>query len=374
MKSLMTILRTAALALAGALTLLCAQGHALELSDLHLPMTRDEADTSLSKDYSYAIMTDGSVRRTWEMEDKEVIVDFDTVTNDAIMIAVIYKKPVAVKKGKEDAHTLAAGKCDEAASWDSPKNRDAKDLIENTYGLKNARRKKMEGEAVLFYETNEQKNRVVRVTAFARKPHSNRWALTTLTRHSAQTAMGNQMGSSAITKMYADEERRKNITPQAEQADSDPAATATEPTAPKITISVSRSTGSTPAPAQPAKPAVNTVATTPTAAAPTVAPTATPQPQQPKDAKTDAYHKATENLAPGERGTMTLLPPPPAWLTAVGVEEPTWWHYLALGFFALLVVVFVLRAISQNAKAAAQRKRFANVVAQAPAAKRKLRR
>ena len=37
-------------------------GYALEISDLALPMNRDKADDTLSKDYMYKVLGDGSIR------------------------------------------------------------------------------------------------------------------------------------------------------------------------------------------------------------------------------------------------------------------------------------------------------------------------
>ena len=135
MNNLTQIFRSLALVIAGVAALVCGQAAALELSDIHMPMKRDDADATLSKDYTYVVLADGSVRRTWKLDGKQVIIDFDTVSNDAILVAVVYDQPIAKKKGIEDAHTLAAGKYKENASWDAPKDRDAKNLVENTCGL-----------------------------------------------------------------------------------------------------------------------------------------------------------------------------------------------------------------------------------------------
>ena len=353
-------MRNALLTLFALLTAVCSMVTALEISDIHLPMKRDEADATLSKDYTYAVMTDGSVRRTWSQGDKDIIIDFDTVSNDAIMVAIVYHKPVAKKTGIADAHALAAGKFDENATWEAPKDREAKALIENTYGLKNARRKKLEDKSMLFYETNE-KSRIVRVSLFANMPHTNRWALSTLTKNSGKTAMGNQMSAGFISSLYEDEERRQGTdtvaqaTPTEEPAD----------TAPTFTVTVTRR--SEPAPAKPAEPtpAPTTPAPARTATAATSTPTATPPATPAKP--------TGQQLEPG-RHTMSLLPPPPDWLKKIGVEEPTWWHYLGVGIVLLLIIVFIIHSMSQSASRSAQRKRFANVVAQAPQSKNKIKR
>ena len=368
------LFRNALLMLIGLLSALCCTAAALELSDIHMPMKRSDADATLSKDYSYSVMADGSVRRTWSLGDKQVIIDFDTVSNDAIMVAVVYNKAVAKKKGIEDAHALAAGLCDEEASWDSPKDKDAKTLIENTYGLKNARRKKLTGDMQLFYETNAQKTRIERVSLFARMPHTNRWALTVLTKGSGKTAMGNQMSASFISELYDDEARRQMTVPSTPAATSSPA----EPqvTAPQMTVTVTqRSATPKPAAPKPAKPtpaepapATPHVATTPKPATPATATTPTTT-----TSTTPAATDTTERMEPGKH-VVSLLPPPPSWLKSIGVEEPTWWHYLGVGIVLLLVVAFTLQSMAASARRAKQRRRFVDVVAQGgPAPKRRRR-
>lgn len=354
--------RRAALVLWACLCTLASIVPALELSDIHLPMTRDEADATLSKDYTFSVMTDGSVRRTWELDGKRVVIDFDTVSNNAIMAAIIYERPVSKKKGIEDAHTIAAGKYDEKATWDAPKDKEAKELIANTYGLKNARRKKLDDKAMLFYETNDQKSRIVRVSLFASMPHTNRWALSTLTKNSTKTAMGNQMGGSFITELYKDEERRQTTIPL--KTEETPTETEETPVVlPTITI-----TKTTPAP----KPE----ATTPKPETPqplTIVKKEQPEPTPASTTSGTPTPKATtttttgKRLAPGERATMSLLLDAPDWLKSVGIEEPTWWHYIGLALILILLAIFGIRAMSQGSSRAAQRRRFANVVSQTPA-------
>ena len=380
--------------LAGLLSMLSERSIALELSDIHIPMTRDEADDTLSKDYKYAVLADGSVRRTWELDGKKVFIDFDTVTNKAIMVAVVYDRPVAKKKGIEDAHTLAHGKYDANASWNAPKDREAKELVQNVYGLKNARRKKLEDKAVLFYEADDKNsNRIVRVSLFANMPHTHRWALTTITKNSSQTAMGNQMGASFIANMYKDEQRRQESTPA--PAKPQTASSDTADSVPSFTISVTSNKTASPSAKEedatpdvtetaPVKPAKHTATAaqkpvqkpvqkpknpnpekTTASSAATATAAATPQPVS--MTATNAKEPSKEGqLEPG-RHTMSLLPAPPTWLSAIGIEEPTWWHYIGIGVIALLILVYIIRALSQSAGKAAQRKRFANVVAQGAA-------
>ena len=152
-------------------------GIALELSDLHIPMTRDEADTSLSKDYETAVLEDGSIRRTWKLGDKTVFIDFNSVTQEAALIAVIYDHAVPRKQGITDAQTISAGKYDKQAKWTAPKDDEARDMVRDTFGLENALRKKMNDKSMLFVETDAKRKNIVRVSLFSRMPSTNRWTL-----------------------------------------------------------------------------------------------------------------------------------------------------------------------------------------------------
>lgn len=355
-------IKKAVLTAVGAITIMMGTAAALELSDVHMPMTRDDADATLSKDYSYTVLTDGSVRRTWKLEGKQVLIDFDTVTNDAVMVAIVYERPVSKKKGIEDAHTLASGKYDEKASWDAPKDRTAKTLVEDTYGLKNARRKKLDDNAMLFYEMDDKKNRIVRVSLFSRMPATNRWALNTLMKNSGKTALGNQMGASFIDSLYKDEEQRKEYTPKKPKAEknTDNEAEDNSSGAPTISVTVTQKPTPKPKPAPKPTPEVKKTQTT----APEVTPPASkPTPAQGTVTRVKVPVDDAQREEPGQH-MVSLLPPAPTWLQSVGIEEPTWWHYLGLAFVALLLAVFGIRSVMVSSGKAAQRKRFVDVVAQ----------
>lgn len=331
-----------------ALALCCTPTWALQLTDIHYPMKRSEADTTLSKDYTFEMLTDGTVRRTWQLPGKKVVIDFDTTTEDLVMAAIVYDTPVSKKEGIEDAHTIAAGRYDENATWDSPKDKKAKLLVENTYGLRNARRKKLADKAVLFYEMNDQKSKIVRVSLFTSMPHTNRWALTRLTGGGKKTAMGTQMSTGYVEQLYKDEERRQAIAPTA----AEPKKVATADSKPHISVTVTTRTKNKPSvTARPAKPTAPTpVAATPPAPKPVVHTAAAPAPAQ-------QIIVIEREQAPLE----DVLPPAPDWLKAVGIERPTWWHYLALAIIALIIVVYLLSLIFSGSKKEAQRKRFEDI-------------
>ena len=97
--------------IAGMMSLVAAvlscNAEALELKDLHLPMTRDEADGSLTKDYKYTILSDSTVRRTWKLKGRTVHVDFKlNKQGQALCIAVEYAKPVNRKTVHNDIKAI----------------------------------------------------------------------------------------------------------------------------------------------------------------------------------------------------------------------------------------------------------------------------
>lgn len=339
------IFRRSVLTFVCVLATLCAGVFGIEPADIHMPLTRDEADRTLSKDYEYAVLEDGTVRRTWQLSDKSIFIDFDTATNEAIMVAIVYKQPVAKKIGLEDANALADNKYKKGAKWEAPKDRAAKERVEREWGMKNAKRKKLEGDASIYYEASGKKDHISRVSLHARNPHKNRWILQTTSGEGRRTALGNQTGSSSIKALYSDEARRKAI-PLAENA-----PTAEEDTAPESTVKVNTPTVTithkTPVAPKAATPSPVTV----TPPQP-VENTATPQPRQPQPVASKSAAERTESA----------LPPPPDWLKQFGVEEPTWGHYIGLGIVALLLLIFILRAIIGSANKAAQRKKYEKIL------------
>lgn len=176
---------------------------ALEISQLHLPMNRAEADKELSKDYSYEVLQDGSIRRTWKLDGKTVMIDFNSVDGSAIMISISYHPAISAGKANADANALAQGKRKENDRW-LKTNKEATEPV----GLSNAVMRKLTDDTYQFRESNEKK-KITRITHFARLPHTNRWELQPASTNT-RTAMGNRSGADNVKALLADEERRKN--------------------------------------------------------------------------------------------------------------------------------------------------------------------
>lgn len=338
---------------------------ALELSDLHLPMTRDDADTSLSKDYESSLLWDGSVRRTWKLDNRTVFMDFNTATNEGVLIAIEYDKPVTLKVGKADADAISSGKLDKTLKWAPPKDNEARVMVREVYGLENAMCMRLSDKSRLFYETDQTKKKIVRVSLFLRTPSTNRWILQQVSPTDTQTAMGNQMTPQHIKDMYADEERRRSIPLKS--------TSTSTPSSPQIaqggTDTPSRTTITIQRPGQKTKPT---------------------QSQSSSDnsgrRQTPSRHTAmgTTGSAGGENSTdaekvkikmdegqeesreMVFLVDPPDWLKKIGIEHPTWWHYISIAVVLLLLLIMIIRAISRAHASATHRKNFNAVLNQSP--------
>ncbi len=173
---------------------------ALELSDLHLPMTRREADDSLSKDYSYRVLEDMTIRRSWSLDNREVSVDFAPKQEDsALLIFIDYTKPVSPAVAAADAAQLIGEK---GGKWTKLQASRAERLgMENPEGLK------VSGGRFCFRSLNAG-GRVTRLAYYASVPGEVRWELAVDDPQSGKTAMGARGGSGGTAFLWNDEERR----------------------------------------------------------------------------------------------------------------------------------------------------------------------
>lgn len=406
-----TSFRKALLLLVSCLIGLFYSAQALEISDITLPLTRDAADRTLSKDYAYSMLADGSVRRVWDLNDKQIFIDFDTNTNEAVLVAIVYKRPVDKKVGIADAHTLAKGMYADNATWDAAKDKTARQQISDTFGLNNARRKKLNNKAMLFYEMNDKGSRITRVSYFSLMPSTNRWELAEMRPDDEANALGTSWGKEHIEGTYRDEARRQAIplsseegTPSTETSTDSAAATTTAAadTAATPAKPVSIATTTTTKPNKPARPAATTKPTAPKAADDETFEgmgTQTMRNQERKTAMGTRKHgdgtsgpkisaarqSSGEKLLPGmtvkkvvhegqesKKTTVSTLPPPPTWLKAVGIENPTWAHYIGGGIILLILIAFILRSIAKAGAKAERKKQFAQVIGQGQPAGRRI--
>lgn len=334
---------------------LCSTLAALEIGDIPYPLTRDQADAISDKSYSYSLLADGTIRRTWQDDKKTIVIDFNSSTGEALLIGVTYKKPVSKKDGIADAHALGKDKVADGSSWDLPKDKAAKQLITDTFGLNNARRKKLTDKAMIFYETNDKGTKVVRVSLFANMPHNNRWTLEAIHPGSSRNAMGANWTNEFIEGIYSDEARRQSgVSGEAQKPNP----------VDRKTAMGTRAGSDTPKAAADPKPRPAAGRRTAMGSRGGVAAGAD---ESPAPTKAPATPVTTKKLVSEGREAQTTyvdtLPPAPAFLKTFGVENPQWWHYIALGILALLVIFMILRSIAKAKRNADQQKQFAKIVA-----------
>ncbi len=188
---------------------------ALELSDLHLPMTREEADATLTKDYSYTVLEDMSVRRQWRLSNRVVSVDFAPKEGDkALLIYIDYRSPVTGVVCDRDVAQLLGSEVEE---WQRLNSKRAGKL-----GMKKAEGVKFDDGRYIFRELDED-NHITRLAYYAGTPKQVRWNLAQDQNDTGVTAMGNRSdGSKGF--LWKDEARRKESAASAGRADSSAAA------------------------------------------------------------------------------------------------------------------------------------------------------
>ncbi len=176
---------------------------ALELSDLRLPLTRNEADKLLTRDYSFCVMADMTVRRSWELKGRTVSVDFSPKEDDkAILIFIDYSRPVEPEIAHGDAMQMLGMK---PGKWQSVDQKRALRL-----GMEAAEGFKLSGGRYCFRELDEQ-GQVVRLAYYASAPKDVRWDVARDARDSGKTAMGSRSAAGASEFLWQDEERRRGV-------------------------------------------------------------------------------------------------------------------------------------------------------------------
>lgn len=340
-KNIFTLLWKGALAFCMLLFLASGAAFALEISDLHLPLTRDEADDTLSKDYTSEALNDGTLRRSWQLKNRKVFIDFNIKTGDAILIAIIYEKPVSKKVGLADANELAHGKFAKGSKWTPPKNDSARQMLLDDYGLENVVRRMMEDNSMIFCETDKDKRKILRISAFAAKPTTNRWQLRTIQPHGNKvTALGGTLAPNDVDALYEDEERRRAIPLAADRTAASTSATDSSTSSsarkPRARRTVFGSVGHV------------RDDDTPTSSGPSI----------------DSLDSLPTKEARKGGEFLSFNQPPPDWLKKVGIQDPQWWHYIVLGIVGLVILLALFKSMVSSSARSKQRKNYKKVVSQ----------
>ncbi len=181
---------------------------ALELSELSLPLTRAQADKALSRDYSFRVLKDMTVRRSWALKNRTVSVDFAPADGDkALLIFIDYTRPVSREESHADATQLIGTA---PSQWQSVNPKRALRL-----GMEAAEGFKLAGDRYCFREVDESGN-VLRLAYYAGVPSKVvRWELADDAREAAKTALGSRAAVGASEFLWKDEEHRRGVSASA---------------------------------------------------------------------------------------------------------------------------------------------------------------
>lgn len=165
---------------------------ALELEVLSPTMTRQDADDYLTKDYTYRVLEDGSVRRAWNPDaNSRLLLDFDPKKGTLLSMVMEFRKPVEEEAGMKLLTTMTGKK---KISW-AKVPEDKKEKI----GVAGARAVKV-GKGFAFYE-EASNGKCRRITVYPNAPKESRLLL-------REMAVDDAMGSSFATSQSVTDSRK----------------------------------------------------------------------------------------------------------------------------------------------------------------------
>lgn len=187
-----------------ATVLLCAlSAGGVEIKNIGVKLTRNSADKKLTPDYSFRVLEDLSVRRSWNLPGGRTLsADFDAKSAEGKLISahVVYDKPVDLKTAQADALALGHTKSD---TWKKLKAKKAEEL-----GLAPCKYKKLKNGSYLYVEMNAAK-KATGVSLYASKPTRHRLTLGEWTGRVTRTALGSTADNSgSVNFLKQDEEKR----------------------------------------------------------------------------------------------------------------------------------------------------------------------
>ncbi|MCI7698357.1 MAG: hypothetical protein MSQ05_03080 [Akkermansia sp.] len=175
----------------------------VEIKNIGVKLTRNSADKKLTPDYSFKVLEDLSVRRTWYLSGGRILsADFDAKSQEGKLISahVVYEKPVDMKTAQADALALGHTKSD---TWKKLKAKKAEEL-----GLAPCKYKKLKNGSYLYVEMNAAK-KATSVSLYAAKPSRHRLTLGEWTGGVTRTALGSTADNSgSVNFLKQDEEKR----------------------------------------------------------------------------------------------------------------------------------------------------------------------
>lgn len=192
------------------LMLATAPAMALQLDEIKPTLTRTQADQTLSKDYSFSVLEDFTVRRTWVIAgNKRVSVDFNPQNEKLLMVMLEYGSGVDPQKAAADVRCITNGGKTKWKKMDK-KKAEKYNVPANSHNAKS-------GSCYAFMEMSKA-NKCTKVTIYPTLPDSNRSQLDKAdTTHGGETALGNRAGAS-IGKVIAEQETKRRQTPLASES------------------------------------------------------------------------------------------------------------------------------------------------------------
>lgn len=189
-----------------------APAMALQLDEITPTLTRTQADQTLSKDYSFTVLDDFTVRRTWVIPgNKRVSVDFNPQNEELLMVMLEYGSGVEPQKAAADVRRITNGG---KTKWKKMDKKKAE-----KYGVPVNSHNAKSGSCYAFMEMSKA-NKCKKVMIYPTLPDSNRSLLGEVdTTSGGETALGNRAGAS-IGKVIAEQEARRLNTPLASESPS----------------------------------------------------------------------------------------------------------------------------------------------------------
>lgn len=194
------------------LMVVTAPAMALQLSDIKPTLTRAQADQTLSKDYSFTVLDDFTVRRTWVISgNRRVSVDFNPQNDQLLMVMLEYGSGVEPQKAAADVRQITGGGKTKWKKMDK-KKAEKYNVPVNSHNAKS-------GSCYAFMEMNKAK-KCKKVMIYRSLPDNNRSLLGEAdTTSGGETALGNRAGAS-VGKVIAEQEAKRLRTPLASSSSS----------------------------------------------------------------------------------------------------------------------------------------------------------
>ncbi len=181
---------------------------AIQVSDISPEITRSQADRTLPKNYSYQVLDDFTVRRTWVLSSNQKLsLDFNPTNDQLLMVMLEYGSGTDQQKAANDVRRITgAGK----TKWKRMDKKKAEkyDVPVNSLNAKS-------GSCYAFMQMSKS-NKCTRVMLYTSLPNSNRANLGVAdTSSNHETALGVRAGAS-IGKVIDQQEANRKNTPLAD--------------------------------------------------------------------------------------------------------------------------------------------------------------